>query len=44
MNKKDFMDLPDVPKVTRDTAKMVASNAVHLAGLLRAKPYPAMSG
>ena len=38
MNKKDFMDLPQVPKVTRETAQMVASNAVHLAACSRASP------
>ncbi len=44
MNKKDFKDLKAVPEVTRDTARMVASNAVHLATLLKAKPYPALGG
>ena len=43
MQKKNFNDLPEVPKVTRETARMVASNAVHLAQLLKSKPYPAMS-
>ncbi len=43
MNKKDFKDLTEVPKVTRETAQMVASNAVHLARLLKSQPYPAMS-
>lgn len=43
MNSKDFKDLPKVPKVIHETAKMVASNAVHLARLLKANPYPAMS-
>jgi multimeric flavodoxin WrbA len=42
MNKKDFKDLPHVPKIIRETAQMVASNAVHLAELLKSKPYPAM--
>ncbi|MES2902811.1 MAG: NAD(P)H-dependent oxidoreductase [Pseudomonadota bacterium] len=42
MNKTDFKDLKTIPKVTRDTAQMVASNAVHLSTLLKAKPYPAM--
>lgn len=42
MNKKDFKDLKTVPEVIRDTATMVASNAVHLARLLKSKPYPAM--
>jgi hypothetical protein len=43
MNKKNFVDLPEVPKIIRETAQMVASNAVHLAALLKSKPYPAMS-
>jgi multimeric flavodoxin WrbA len=42
MNKKDFKDLPHVPKVIRETTQMVASNACHLAELLKSKPYPAM--
>jgi len=40
MNKKDFKDLPKVPKVIADTAKMTAANAAHLAGLLRTNGYP----
>jgi multimeric flavodoxin WrbA len=43
MHKKDFKDLWQVPKIIRETAQMVASNAVHLAELLKSKPYPAMS-
>ena len=42
MNKKNFIDLPEVPEVTRETARMVASNAVHLAQLLKSQPYPAL--
>ncbi|MEO8142132.1 MAG: flavodoxin family protein [Sphingomicrobium sp.] len=42
MGDVDFKDLKTVPKVIKDTARMVASNAVHLAELLKAKPYPAM--
>ncbi len=44
MNKKDFKDLPEVPEVTRKTAQMVASNAIHLARLLKTSPYPALGG
>ena len=44
MNKKNFIDLPEVPKIIRQTAQMVASNAVHLALLLKGQPYPAMGG
>ena len=43
MNKKNFIDLPHVPEVTRKTAQMVASNAVHLAKLLKSQPYPAIT-
>ncbi len=43
MNKKDFKDLDQVPKVTRETAKMVAANAVHLARLLKQSVYPGMT-
>ena len=43
MNKKNFIDLPGVPEIIRETAQMVASNAVHLAELLKSQPYPAMS-
>ncbi len=42
MNDKDFKDLPKVPDKISETAQMVASNAVHLATLLKSKPYPAM--
>lgn len=40
MGSTDFQDLDKTPKKVTDTAKMVASNAAHLAGLLKAKPYP----
>ena len=40
MNKTDFKDLPEVPKVIRETAGMLASNAAHLAGLLHGATYP----
>jgi multimeric flavodoxin WrbA len=36
----DFKDLKKTPKKVEETAKMVAGNAAHLAGLLKAKPYP----
>ncbi len=42
MNHKDFNQLPEVPEVTRKTAKMVAANAVHLARLLKQSPYAGM--
>ena len=40
MGDVDFKDLDKTPKKVTETAKMVASNAAHLAGLLNAKPYP----
>lgn len=40
MQKKDFKDLASVPDVIRQTADTLASNAAHLARLLRADPYP----
>lgn len=40
MGSTDFKDLDKTPKKVTETAKMVASNAAHLAGLLKAKPYP----
>lgn len=40
MQKTDFKDLPKVPKKVSDTAAMLASNAAHLAGLLKKQAYP----
>lgn len=40
MGSVDFKDLDKTPEKVTETAKMVASNAAHLAGLLKAKPYP----
>jgi len=40
MGKVDFKDLPKVPDKVAETVEMAASSAAHLAGLLRAKPYP----
>ena len=40
MNKVDFKDLKKTPKVTEETAAMTASNAAHLAMLLKGKTYP----
>lgn len=42
MHKIDFKDLKSVPKVTRETAEMLASNAAHLASRLKDKPYSGM--
>jgi multimeric flavodoxin WrbA len=40
MGKTDFKDLPQVPEVVKQTAAMAASNAAHLARLLKADTYP----
>jgi multimeric flavodoxin WrbA len=40
MGSVDFKDLMSTPKKVTQTAKMVAGNAAHLAGLLKAKPFP----
>ena len=40
MGSIDFKDLDETPKMVAKTAKMVASNAVHLAGLLKDNSYP----
>lgn len=39
----DFQDLPEPPKSVRDAAAMAASNAAHLAALLRERPYPGVA-
>ena len=40
MGSVDFKDLDKTPEKVTKTAKMVAANAAHLAGLLKATPYP----
>ena len=40
MGKIDFQDLEDVPEKVTQTVDMLASNAAHLAGLLKDRPYP----
>ena len=40
MGDVDFQDLPHRPRTVSKTAAMVASNASHLAGLLKSAPYP----
>ncbi|MGQ4659944.1 NAD(P)H-dependent oxidoreductase [Lysobacter sp. F6437] len=41
MGDVDFKDLDRVPKKTTETINTLASNAVHLARLLKKDPYPA---
>lgn len=40
MGSVDFKDLEHTPRKVTETAKMVAGNAAHLAGLLKSAPYP----
>lgn len=40
MGSTDFKDLKQTPEAVTKTAGMVAGNAAHLAGLLKASPYP----
>lgn len=40
MGSTDFKDLDETPEAVIKTAKMVASNAAHLAQLLKNAPYP----
>jgi len=36
----DFKDLKHTPRIVTKTAKMLAGNAAHLAGILKDAPYP----
>ena len=40
MGSVDFKDLDETPEAVTKTARMVAGNAAHLAGLLKDAPYP----
>jgi multimeric flavodoxin WrbA len=42
MQKTDFRDLPEIPEKVRQSAAMAASNAAHLARLLKQSGYPGM--
>jgi multimeric flavodoxin WrbA len=39
MQKTDFKDLPRIPDKVQESAAMAASNAAHLAALLKGEPY-----
>jgi len=41
MHGTDFKDLDEVPEQVADATKQLASNAAHLARMLRENPYPA---
>ncbi|KUI22317.1 flavodoxin family protein [Mycobacterium sp. GA-2829] len=43
MGGRDFKDLDETPEAVASTTKNAARNAVHLAKVLRANPYPAYS-
>ena len=40
MGSTDFQDLDETPEATFETARMLAANTAHLAGLLKTQPYP----
>ena len=40
MAKIDFKDLPKIPDAVQQGAAMLASNAAHLANLLKGRPFP----
>jgi hypothetical protein len=40
MQSKDFKDLPKVPDPVAQGAAMLGANAVHLATMLKERPYP----
>jgi multimeric flavodoxin WrbA len=40
MGRVDYVDLPGIPTTVAETVKMAASNAAHLAGMLKARAYP----
>ena len=40
MGKVDFKDLPKAPEPVEETARMLASNAAHLATMLKGSHYP----
>ncbi len=44
MGSTDYKDLEETPKALRRWTPMLASNAVHLAGLLRNQRYPGLAG
>jgi multimeric flavodoxin WrbA len=41
MGSTDFRDLPEVPEKVEQTSQTMVANAVHLARLLQAQPFPA---
>ena len=43
MHSVDYKDLPETPDAVAAATRALASNAAHLAGLLKQSPYPASS-
>ena len=43
MHKTDLKDLPQVPEKVTHAARMLASNAAHLARMLQERPYPGVA-
>jgi multimeric flavodoxin WrbA len=43
MGDVDFNDLPRIPGTVQESAAMAASNAAHLSGLLKERPYPGVA-
>lgn len=41
MGGRDYKDLPETPEAVASATKALAANAAHLAGILKASPYPA---
>ncbi len=44
MGSVDYVDLKETPDKVASTIEMAASNAVHLAGLLKRQPFPGVEG
>ena len=44
MGSKDFKEFDETPEAVTKTARMVATNAAHIASLLKASQYPATEG
>jgi multimeric flavodoxin WrbA len=44
MQSRNFVDLPETPKVVAQWTTMLASNTAHLARLLKASQYPGIDG
>lgn len=42
MGSVNFVDLPEVPERVQSNVDTLAANAVHMAALLKSRPYPAM--